>query len=100
MCIHMIFEKNSMDKSCSQLLAYVFAYVSGGASYVFAYVFLYVQLLSAVCCCCCFVRCMPAGFYWLLTAADAPPRVVDFIPPTHAAFCLRSPYVLLTFFLH
>ena len=46
----MIFEKNSLMKSSRKLLAYVFAYVSGGASYVFAYVFLYVQLLSAVCC--------------------------------------------------
>ena len=46
----MTFEKNYLIKSERKLLAYVFAYVSGGASYVFAYVFLYVQLLSAVCC--------------------------------------------------
>ena len=43
-CIYMIFEKNSLTKSSWKLLAYVFAYVSGGASYVFAYVFLYAQL--------------------------------------------------------
>ena len=44
MFLNMIFEKNSLDKSCSKLLAYVFAYVSGGASYVFAYDFLHAQL--------------------------------------------------------
>ena len=48
MCVciymYMIFEKISLGKSCLKLLAYVFAYVSGGASYVFAYVFLYAQL--------------------------------------------------------
>ena len=87
-------------KSCSKLLAYIFAYVSAGSPYFFAYVFLYVQLLSAVCCCRCRCRSTAAAAaccFWLLAAAkcttvpkNGPPRLVAVFVP----FCLR----LLTFF--
>ena len=95
---HLTYENNSLIKSEPKLLAYVFAYVSGGASYVFAYVFLHAQLLSAVYCC--FVRCMAAGFYWfsiqfsdMLVAAGGSSWLLCHFLPT---FALCFAYGFLT----
>ena len=81
-------------------MAYVFAYVSGGASYVFAYVFLYAQHLPAVCCCC-FVRCMATGSYrfsirfsdMLVAAAGSSWLLKPFSAYVRLTFCLRFSYV-------